>query len=357
MNITVDSTIEQVNNYLKENFNINEEILKKIREEKIDWEALILLRKSDFKNLGIKLKDRNRIMENIETNILKMKYDIQKDNLYGKILNSDSTNLWNYLEANISNIKLGDKLKYIKYVFIKYPPPVKGNNDELYIYFQRYLKLEEDAIRQIIKNQEYFLSFQDQDFEEQCQELNIIDQDEQYKLKLIIELIKSNDNQNHKTETSENIKQKIKIDGKNFRLKINLEKLINLNAIDISLKGDYTIYSMIEIYDYETSQNEMTSGLRNPIPEFQKLCNDFEIDCNNECTYINYNQALKISISSAMIWGTKESLFLFFKENEINNTIDYFKKEDIKDKAGIYLCINNKTLICLLIVWPLKIRI
>ena len=169
-------------------------------------------------------------MENIETNILKMKYDIQKDNLYGKILNSDSTNLWNYLEANISNIKLGDKLKYIKYVFIKYPPPVKGNNDELYIYFQRYLKLEEDAIRQIIENLEDFLSFQDQDFEEQCQELNIIDQDEQYKLKLIIELIKSNDIKNHKTtnehlpETSENIKPKIKIDGKNFHLKINLEK-------------------------------------------------------------------------------------------------------------------------------------
>ena len=167
MSITVDSTIEQVNNYLKENSNINEEILKKIREEKIDREALILLRKSDFKNLGIKLNDRNRIMENIETNILKMKYDIQKDNLYGKILNSDSINLWNYLESDTSNTKLGDKLKYIKYVFIKYPPPAKGNNDELYIYFQRYLKLEEDAIRQIIENLEDFLSFQDQDFEEQ----------------------------------------------------------------------------------------------------------------------------------------------------------------------------------------------
>ena len=152
-----------------------------------------------------------------------MKYNIQKDNLYGKILNSDSTNLWNYLEANISNIKLGDKLKYIKYVFIKYPPPVKGNNDELYIYFQRYLKLEEDAIRQIFENLEHFLSFQDQDFEEQCQELNIFDQDEQYKLKLIIELIKSNANE-HLPEASENIKPKIKIDGKNFHLKINLEK-------------------------------------------------------------------------------------------------------------------------------------
>ena len=44
---------------------------------------------------------------------------------------------------------------------------------------------------------------------------------------------------------------------------------------------------MIEIYDYETSQNEMTNGLRILIPEFQNLCKDFEIDSNNECTYIN----------------------------------------------------------------------
>ena len=65
--------------------------------------------------------------------------------------------------------------------------------------------------------------------------INIIDQDEQYKLKLIIELIKSNDNQiykatnEHLSEMHENIKAKI-INGKNFNLKINLEKLIDLNT-------------------------------------------------------------------------------------------------------------------------------
>jgi len=76
MIITIDSTIDEVYIYLKEKLNINEEILKKIREEKIDGEALILLRKSDFKNLGINLRDRKRIKENIEKNILKMKKDI-----------------------------------------------------------------------------------------------------------------------------------------------------------------------------------------------------------------------------------------------------------------------------------------
>jgi len=349
MSIAIDSTIEQVNKYLKEKLNINEEILKKIKEEKIDGEALILLRKCDFKNLGIKLKDRN-IIKNIEKNILKMKIDVEKDDLYGKIPNLDSANIWDFLESN-NMIKLGDKLKYIKYVFIKYQPPHKDKKDELYKYFQKFLKLEENINGQIVENLNDFLSYQEQDFEEQCQELNIFEEDEQYKLKLIIELIKSNNKTADEllSEATNNINKKIKkikINGKYLHLNnlnINLKKLIGLNINDmISLKGDYNLYSMIEIYDYGTSQNEITRGLRNPISEFQKLCNDFEIECKNECTYINYDQALKIFISLSMVWGTKESLYLFFKENGINNAIDYFKKEEIKDKAGIYLCINKK---------------
>ena len=89
---------------------------------------------------------------------------------------------------------------------------------------------------------------------------------------------------------------------------------------------------MIEIYDFETSQNEMTNGLRNPIPEFLKLCNYFEIDCNNECTYINYNQALNISISSVMIWGTKESLSYFLKKIKLIIPLIILKKKILKIK-------------------------
>jgi len=277
MSITIDSTIEQVNNYLKEKLNINEEILKKIKEERIDGEALILLRKCDFKNLGIKLKDRN-IIKNIEKNLLKMKIDVEKDDLYGKIPNLDSANIWDFLESN-NMIKLGDKLKYIKYVFIKYQPPLQDKKDELYKYFQKFLKLEENIIEQIVENLKDFLSYQEQDFEEQCQELNILEEDEQYKLKLIIELIKSNNKTadellSETTNINKKIK-KIKINGKNLNLNnlnIKLKKLIGLNVNDIiSLKGDYNLYSMIEIYDYGTSQNEITRGLRNPISEFQKL--------------------------------------------------------------------------------------
>ena len=89
---------------------------------------------------------------------------------------------------------------------------------------------------------------------------------------------------------------------------------------------------MIEIYDYETSQNEMTNGLRILIPEFQNLCKDFEIDCNNECTYINYSQALKISISSVMVWGTKESLSYFLKKMKLIIPLIILKKKILKIK-------------------------
>ena len=70
MSLTVDSSIEEVYDYLKVNLNFNEEILNKLKEEKIDGEALILLRKIDFKKFGIKLKDRNKIFEKIEKNII-----------------------------------------------------------------------------------------------------------------------------------------------------------------------------------------------------------------------------------------------------------------------------------------------
>ena len=61
----------------------------------------------------------------------------------------------------------------------------------------------------------------------------------------------------------------------------------------LSLEGTYNLYAMIELYNYETSKKDITSDLINPINEFQKLCKDFEIEFQNECTYIKYVKALK----------------------------------------------------------------
>ena len=82
MSINVDYTEEQVINYLKDKLKINEEMIEKIKEEKIDGEALILLRTNDFKYLGFKVIDKAKIM--MDKNITKMKKDIHKEDLYTK---------------------------------------------------------------------------------------------------------------------------------------------------------------------------------------------------------------------------------------------------------------------------------
>ena len=86
MKINVDFSEEDIYNYLKDNLNIKEDILKRLKEEKIDGEALILLRKKDYKDFGIKLKDKNKILENLENNMLKMKKNIQKEDLVKVVL-------------------------------------------------------------------------------------------------------------------------------------------------------------------------------------------------------------------------------------------------------------------------------
>jgi len=349
MKITVDFTEEEISNYLRDKLNIQENILTKLKEEKIDGEALILLRKNDFKKLGIKIKDKNNILNSIEKGITKMKKDIQNDELYAKALNSTSNDPLNYIKANEPQLKLGEKLKYIKYLFVKNKPPNQEKTDELFKYLKKYLIVEDNIINQIIDNIKDILNYSDQRFEEQCQEWEIED-DEQFKLKLIIELIKQNDdNKNNNLQTQNCSLNQILKSGRKLKLKnFNMETTIE----SLSLEGNYNLYAMIELYNYETSQEDIASGLINPINEFQKLCEDFEIEFQNEGTYIKYDQAFKIKTIPSMLWGTKESLKQFFKDKGINNAISFFENKTRENKAGIYLCINKETLIAFLIVWP-----
>ena len=130
-----------------------------------------------------------------------MKNDIQKDELYALVLNSTSNEPLNNIKVNETQLKLGEKLKYIKYLFVKNKPPNQEKADELFKYLKKYLTIEDNIINQIIDNIKDILNYSDQRFEEQCQEWEIED-DEQFKLKLIIELIKQkDDNKNNKLQT------------------------------------------------------------------------------------------------------------------------------------------------------------
>ena len=65
-----------------------------------------------------------------------------------------------------------------------------------------------------------------------------------------------------------------------------------------SKEDKYVIYSVIKVLNYETSQGEITIELINPIEEFEKICNDFKINFQNECSYNDYNKAKEIKLLS-----------------------------------------------------------
>lgn len=370
MNLNIDSSKEEVANLIQNKFNINEKILSKINDEEIDGEALTLLRKDDYKFLGIKVSDRNKIISIIEKDILKLTDNIRQNNTYKYIHDQDLNNLWNSLDNFISKSKLGEKLKFIKYLLIRDPPPEKQKTDDLSNYLKKIFKKEE-IINQIIENLEDLLIFNEEEFEDQCSEWELSKNDI-FILKIIVELMKQNNNklQNIKKEDNATSKDILKEQNEqNTENKINLNskkemsekhnekigvssKIFGLELINTSnsIEDKYVIYSVIKVFNYETSQGEITMGLINPIEEFERICNDFKINFQNECSYIDYNKAKEIKLLSFMLWGSRESLFYFFKNNYIKEAFDFFSEK--KKETGIYLCININKKIGYLIIWP-----
>ena len=78
------------------------------------------------------------------------------------------------------------------------------------------------------------------------------------------------------------------------------------------------------------------------------------MDINNEnnCAKINFDQADKIKLKSATLWGTKEGLFEFFEERKMKRTIEYFKDEKIG--SGVVLVIKEDKSFAYIIIWPGK---
>jgi len=368
MNLKIDSSKEEVLHFLKNKFNLNEKALSKISNEEINGEALSLLSKKEYKFLEIKISDRNKIMSIIEKDILKLNDNIKQNNTYKYIYEQDLNNLWDSLDNFISKSKLGEKVRFIKYLLIRDPPPEKGKIDDLSKYLKKVFKKEE-YVELIIKSLEDLLKYNPDEFEEQCLDWEFSNNDF-LKIKIIVELMKQNKNKFKNLKDTmiskdilagQNEKNKISLKNrKEQNNKINRNNEVPLNLLGLglispsnSIEDKYVIYLVITVHQYETSEGETTKGVINPIEEFEKICQDFEINFQNECSFIDYNKANKIKLSTFMIWGSKESLFQFFKDNKIKEAFDYFSKNNEKKKrAGIYLCINMNTKIGYLIIWP-----
>ena len=122
---------------------------------------------------------------------------------------------------------------------------------------------------------------------------------------------------------------------------------------NIEDEDEYLFYCVIEVFEYQTSQRDITLGLRNPKDEYQRICMDFNIKYDEETSYLDYDEANKYQLSTFMLWGSKESLFSFLKFHKIKIAIDSLENKN-NEKSGIYLCINKATKIAYLIIWPGK---
>ena len=58
----------------------------------------------------------------------------------------------------------------------------------------------------------------------------------------------------------------------------------------------------------DTSQREKAYGLRNPTEDFIKICTNFNIKFENGCSYIDYNDADNLKLSTFMLWGSEKGL-------------------------------------------------
>ena len=122
--ITVSDTKEEVFNFIKNELKL--EVNDKFSENEFDGEALELLRIFDVEpeDLGLEnLPDLDKVIESLEPDFLKVKENINEDKLYLEILNENLNKIWQSLDKKLELLKLGEQLKYMKYLFLIDPPP------------------------------------------------------------------------------------------------------------------------------------------------------------------------------------------------------------------------------------------
>ena len=192
--ITIYSTKENIYDYLHQNLGIKNEKLKKIKEDEIDGEALIILIQNDlYKDLketyGISPKNQEKILNNIEKDIFKEKKDIEKELLYEEIFQKDFDILCNLLEEKFNELKLGQIMRYIKYLIIKYPPN-KDDKSKFLQYLEKIL-LSKDKVETIINDFDNLLNLDNNTFKDRCDYHEIEEKFDIFILKILVEYIKN----------------------------------------------------------------------------------------------------------------------------------------------------------------------
>ena len=263
---------------------------------------------------------QKKIISNIGKDILKIKDNVQQNDLYKNIYMDDLNNLWNSLEDKLKQLKLGQKLKYMKYLLIRDPPPKKENKKELSLYLFKVLKCDNTIINQIIDNFDDFISNNEEMFYIQCTEDYGFSNENIFKIKIIIHLIKT---ANLKfIEKENNINQQ----------GITKDELNNSNEKEknINQKGITEDKSNI----YNNQENKINQQ------DISNIFNNKENDSINEKKFFEQNEKKKIDLNNKI--NKPENTNEIIKENPNNIKLDSLNNTiDITDEYLIYCVIET----------------
>ena len=294
-NINQQSTIEEVLLFLKSQIKLEENVLKNFQD--INGQKIKELNYENLKELGLKLGERRKLLKYLKS------YDNTK-------------------EISINEIT------------------VNSTKEEVCLFLENRFKLNEDSLKLIKEydiNGEGFFNLCEDDFEE----LNILDIDIQNRILSYI-----NKNKPRNEIVIENTENTIE---KNIVI-TNMETIEEENFIEENFKH----YLLIDILEYETSEEDINKCPSNNLQEFIQLCEDMNINNEDNCAKIDFDQADEIKLKTATIWGTKEGLFEFFEKRKMNKTKEYFNNDKIG--TGIILAIKEDKSLAYIIIWPGKMN-
>ena len=72
------------------------------------------------------------------------------------------------------------------------------------------------------------------------------------------------------------------------------------------IEENFKHYLLIDILEYETSEEDINKCPSNNLQEFIQLCEDMNINNEDNCAKIDFDQADEIKLKTATIWGTKK---------------------------------------------------
>ena len=367
MSISKDSTADEICSFLKQKgFIKNENIIANFKKENIKGNEILFLESDDFINLGFKFF--KKIIKTLETiknsqkEILEFNENISEQStekeVYNFLINEiklDGKTLENFTNINgqklkeLKNenlinlgLKLGERRKLLKYFQSRSKDTIEltinSTVEEVCEFLKVRFDIDEEALNAFTESEidgKTFFNLSEEDFEE----LNINDTDIK---KDILDYISKNKPQ----AVIKDIKETNIIEENKIVIFEESEDEINNEEI-------FNHYLLIDILEYITSEEDLNQCPSNNLENFIRLCEDMNISNENNCEKINFDQADKIQLKSATLWGTKEGLYEFFEKRKMKKTINYFKEEN-KEGSGIILAIKEDKSLAYIIIWPGK---